>query len=55
MGMVGGIKVGECESWAVDRVAGMEVCQLSLTGKVTKEEGGKDILRVRRRMGERKW
>ena len=48
MGMAAGIKVGEWESWAADIVAGIEVCQLSLTEKVTKEED-EDILRA---MGE---
>ena len=48
MGMVAGTKVGELQSWAVDIVAGIEDCQLSLMEKVTKEED-EDILRA---MGE---
>ena len=46
MGMVAGIKGGEWTSSAVSAVAGTEVCQLSLTEKVTKDEGREDILKM---------
>ena len=55
MGMAAGIKVGEWRSWAVDEVAGTEDCQLSLTEKVTKDEGKEDILREKWEMDERRW